>query len=72
MNMTDINTFIPSFGDFMVYCKESDIEKDLFLEIVFEFLNKPKEYNNKEIIIKYLSEKLDMNSYIQLINRMKL
>ncbi len=70
--MTDINTFIPSFGDFMVYCKESDIEKDLFLEIVFEFLNKPKEYNNKEIIIKYLSEKLDMNSYIQLINRMKL
>jgi hypothetical protein len=56
----------------MVYCKESDIEKDLFLEIVFEFLNKPKEYNNKEIIIKYLSEKLDMNSYIQLINRMKL
>ena len=70
--MTDINTFIPSFGDFMVYCKESDIEKDLFLEIVFEFLNKPKEYNNKEIIIKYLSEKLDMNSYIQLISRMKL
>ena len=70
--MTDINTFIPSFGDFMVYCKESDIEKDLFLEIVFEFLNKPKEYNNKEIIIEYLSEKLDMNSYIQLINRMKL
>ena len=70
--MTDINTFIPSVVDFMSYSSERDIEKDLFLEIVFEFLNKPKEYNNKEIIIKYLSEKLDMNSYIQLISRMKL
>ena len=28
--MIDINTFIPSFGDFMVSCRESDIENDLF------------------------------------------
>ena len=40
--MTDINTFIPSFGDFMSYCCESDIEKDLFQEILFEFLDNPK------------------------------
>lgn len=70
--MTDINTFIPSFGDFMDYCKESDIEKDLFLEILFEFLNNPKEYNNPEIIKEYLSEKLPINSYIQLIGRINL
>lgn len=31
--MSDINTFIPSFGDFMVYCKESGIERELFEEI---------------------------------------
>ena len=30
--MTDINTFIPSFGDFINYCVESNIEKDLFQE----------------------------------------
>ena len=70
--MTDINTFIPSVGDFMVYCKESDIEKDLFLEILFEFLNNPKEYNNPEIIKNYLSEKLPINLYIQLIGKINL
>ena len=72
MNMTDINTFIPSFGDFMSCCSESDIEKDLFQEILFEFLDNPKKYNNSEIIKKYLSEKLSINSYIQLINKIKL
>jgi hypothetical protein len=70
--MTDINTFIPSFGDFMSYCGESDVEKDLFKEILFEFLDNPKKYNNSEIIKKYLSEKLPINSYIQLINKINL
>lgn len=70
--MTDINTFIPSFGDFMVFCNESDIELDLFKEILFEFLNNPKEYNNPEIIKIYLSEKLPINQYIQLISRLQL
>jgi hypothetical protein len=70
--MTDINTFIPSFGDFMSYCIESDIEKDLFQEIFFEFLDNPKKYNNPNIIKEYLSEKLPINSYIQLINKINL
>jgi len=70
--MTDINTFIPSFGDFMRNCSESDIEKELFQEILFEFLNKPKKYNNSNIIKEYLSEKLPINSYIQLINKINL
>jgi hypothetical protein len=56
----------------MSYCSESDIEKDLFLEILFEFLDNPKKYNNSEIIKKYLSEKLTINSYIQLINKINL
>jgi hypothetical protein len=68
----DVNTFIPSFGDFMVYSKESDIEENLFKEIFFEFLNNPKKYNNPEIIKTYLNEKLPINSYIQIINRLKL
>lgn len=72
ITITDINTFIPSFGDFMIYCGESDIEKDLFLELIFEFLNNPKKYNNQEIIKEYLSEKLDKNSYIKLINKINL
>lgn len=70
--MSDINTFIPSFGDFMSYCCESDIEKDLFQEILFEFLDNPKKYDNPEIIKNYLSEKLPVNSYIQLIDIMNL
>lgn len=70
--MIDINTFIPSFGDFMSYCKESDIENDLFKEILFEFLDNPKKYNNPEIIKNYLSGKLPINSYIQLIGRINL
>lgn len=70
--MTDVNTFIPSFGDFMSYCGQSDIEKDLFQEILFEFLDNPKKYDNPEIIKNYLSEKLPVNSYIQLINIMNL
>lgn len=70
--MTDINTFIPSFGDFMIYCKESDLEKDLFIEILFEFLDNPKKYNNPEIIKNYLYEKLPINSYIELIGRINL
>lgn len=44
----DVNTFIPSFGDFIVYSKESDIEENLFKEIFFEFLNNPKKYNNQK------------------------
>ena len=68
----DINTFIPSFGDFMVYCRESDIEHELFVDIFFEFLNNPKKYNNPEIIKTYLNEKLPINSYIQIISRLKL
>lgn len=68
--MTDINTFIPSFGDFMIYCKESDIKQDLFEDILFEFLNNPKKYNNIEIIKNYLSEKLPIDRYIQLINKL--
>jgi hypothetical protein len=68
----DVNTFIPSFGDFMVYSKESDIEENLFKEIFFEFLNNPKKYNNPEIIKTYLNGKLPINSYIQIINRLKL
>jgi hypothetical protein len=70
--MEDINTFIPSFFDFMVSCKESDIKMDLSTEILFEFLNNPKKYNNTEIIKNYLSEKLDIDSYIQLIGRINL
>lgn len=70
--MTDINTFIPSFGDFMNYCVESNIEKDLFQEILFEFLNNSKKYNNSEIIKNYLSEKLSIDQFIQLINRINL
>ena len=71
-NNDDINTFIPSFGDFMSYCGEIDIEKDLFTEILFEFLDNPKKYNNPEIIKNYLSEKLPINLYIQLINKINL
>ncbi len=70
--MPDINTFIPSFGDFMIYCNESDIKQDLFEDILFEFLNKPKKYNNSEIIKNYLSEKLSVDQFIQLINRLNL
>ncbi len=70
--MTDINNFIPSFADFMIHCKESDIEKDLFQEILFEFLDNPKKYNNPEIIKNYLSEELPIDQYIQLISRMNL
>jgi hypothetical protein len=70
--MSDINIFIPSFYDFMGYCEESDIEKDLFQEIFFEFLENPKKYNNPEIIKNYLSEKLTINQYIQLCNRLNL
>ena len=70
--MIDVNTFIPSFGDFMSYCGESDIEKDLFIEILFEFLNNPKKYNNSEIIKNHLSEELPIDQYIQLISRMNL
>jgi hypothetical protein len=70
--MIDINTFIPSFGDFMVSCGESDIEKDLFQEILFEFLDNSKKYNNPEIIKNYLSEKLSIDQFIQLINRLNL
>ena len=70
--MTDINTYIPSFGDFMSYCGESDIEKELFMEILFEFLDNPKKYNNPEIIKNYLSEKLSIDQFIQLINRLNL
>ena len=70
--MIDINTFIPSFGDFMVSCGESDIEKNLFQEILFEFLDNPKKYNNPEIIKNYLYEKLPINPYIQLIGRINL
>ena len=70
--MIDVNTFIPSFGDFMIYCGESDIEKDLFKEILFEFLDNPKKYNNPEIIKNYLYEKLPINTYIQLIGRINL
>jgi hypothetical protein len=56
----------------MSYCIESDIEKDLFQEIFFEFLDNPKKYNNPNIIKEYLSEKLPINSYIQLINKINL
>ena len=70
--MTDINNFIPSFADFMIHCKESDIEHDLFTTILFEFLNNTKKYNNPEIIKNYLSENLPINSYIQLISRINL
>ena len=70
--MTDINLFIPSFSDFMVSCRESDIENDLFQEILFEFLDNPKKYNNPEIIKNYLSEKLTIDQFIQLINRLNL
>jgi hypothetical protein len=68
----DINSFIPSFGDFMVYCKECDIEQDLFKNILFEFLDNPKKYNNSEIIKNYLSEELPIDQYIQLISRINL
>jgi hypothetical protein len=68
----DINNFIPSFGDFIIYCKECDIELDLAKEILFEFLDNPKKYNNPEIIKNYLSEKLSIDQYIQLINRLNL
>jgi len=70
--MTDINIFIPSFSDFMVSCIESDIENDLFQEIFFEFLDNQKKYNNPEIIKNYLSEKLPIDQYIQLINKLNL
>ena len=70
--MTDINIFTPSFSDFMVSCIESDIENDLFQEIFFEFLDNPKKYNNPEIIKNYLSEKLPIDQYIQLINKLNL
>ena len=56
----------------MSYCIVSNIEKDLFQEIIFEFLDNPKKYNNSEIIKTYLNEKLPINSYIQIINRLKL
>jgi hypothetical protein len=36
--------------EFMSYCSESDIEKELFQEILFEFLDNPKKYNNSEIV----------------------
>lgn len=68
----DINTYIPSFGEFMFQCKECDIDKDLFTTILFEFLNNPKKYNNPEIIKNYLSENLPINSYIQIVNKLNL
>ena len=70
--MSDINKYISSFGNFIVYCKESDIEKELSTKIVFEFLDNPKKYNNPEIIKTYLSEILDIDKYIQLINRLNI
>jgi hypothetical protein len=70
--MSDINIFIPSFGDFLVYCKESGIERELFEEIFFEFLNNPNKYNNPEIIKNYLSDKLPIDSYIQLTSKLKI
>jgi hypothetical protein len=68
----DINSFIPSFGDFMSYCKECNIEQDLFKKMLFEFLDNPKKYNNSEIIKNHLSEELPIDQYIQLISRMNL
>ena len=72
MDNIDINTFIPSFSEFIEMCKESDIESELFKEILFEFLDNPKKYGNGEIIKHYLNEKLPIDNYTQLINRLKI
>lgn len=66
----DVNNFIPSFWDFVLWCKESDIEKELMIEILFEFLNNPKIYDKEETIRNYLSVKLPINNYIQLSSRL--
>lgn len=69
----DINYYIPSFGKFMLeYLPESDIETKKGLEITFEFLNNPKKYNSVKIIKEYLNNVLEINQYIQLINKMEL
>ena len=66
----NVNNFIPSFGDFIIWCKESDVEQELMDEILFEFLDNPKIYNNEKIIKNYLVGKLQINSYIQLTSRL--
>ena len=66
----DVNNFIPSFADFVIWCKESDVEQELMTEILFEFLNNPKIYNKEEKIRSYLSSILPIDNYIQLTSRL--
>jgi len=68
----DINYFIPSFGDFIIYCHESDITLDKCLKITREFLDYPKKYGSSELIKEYLCDNLDIDSYISLINKLEL
>lgn len=68
----DINHFIPSFGEFLIYCNESNINKELSKKILFEFLDNPTKYNTSESIKNYLTKVLDINSYIELVNKLNL
>ena len=68
----DVNHFIPSFGDFVVYCHESDITLENCLVLMFELLNNPKKYDSREIIKEYLSDNLDIDAYITLKSKLSL
>lgn len=65
-----VNDFIPRFGEFIVSCRESDISKDKALEIMYEFINNPIKYNSVIIIKDYLIQNLEIDSYIQLTNKL--
>ena len=67
MNIFD---FIPSFGQFLIDCYESNIDKETALALMFDLLE--SDVTSEQIVKDILLEHLNIDSYISLMNKLSL
>lgn len=68
----DVNDIIPSFGQFVIDCKDCEIPMETTMKMFKELCDDYKYYDTKTKVKDLISENVEVTKYIELIGKLNL